>query len=413
MPPAREPGRKDAAYKRAMDMLRRTTLVDGHNDLPWVIREASGSDLAVHDLTRLHKETDTDIPRLKAGMVGVQVLAAYLPTEIPRPATVTLEQIDLIRRIEARHADVFAPIRKVADISAARRAGKIGALIAVEGTVGCEGSLAPVRMWRQLGVRLVTLCHNGSLPWVDSSTDAPISGGLSDFGRALVRELNLLGMIVDLSHASVAAAKAAVGASRAPVVLSHSNAHALCPHPRNAPDDLIRAVSRSGGVVMATFVPEFINRERFQRVEAHRRAWWRGADAGEIATLEREMMAAGPLPEATLQQFCVHVEHLMKVAGPDHVGIGSDFFGGETPTGLEDVSTFPALFAELIRRGHGEQVLERIAGANFIRVMRKVERVGRQMEKEEEPLAAPPAARVSRPRKADKPAPASALRARA
>jgi membrane dipeptidase len=382
---ARETPRKDAAHKRAVEMLKKVALIDGHNDLPWVLRLA-GRDLAAYDLTKVHPETDTDIPRLKAGMVNVQVLAAFLPSEIAHPATVTLEQIDLVRRIEARHADVFMPIRRSTDIPAAKKKGMIGSLISVEGTVGCEGSLAPIRMWHQLGVRLVTLCHNGTLPWVDSSTDASISGGLSNFGHEMIAELNRLGVIVDLSHASVPAAKAAVAVSRAPVVLSHSNAHKLCPHPRNAPDDLIKAVAKAGGVVMATFVPSFINPELWARVVAERERRGRKLSPAEMVMLEREVTDRGPMPEATLAQFCLHVEHLIKVAGPDHVGIGSDFYGGPQPVGLEDASTFPAFFAEMIRRGHGEHILSRIAGANFLRVMRKVEKVSRLMQKEEAPL---------------------------
>jgi membrane dipeptidase len=395
---ARETGRKDPAYKRAVEMLKKAPLIDGHNDLPWVVRKASQGDLAAYDLTKVHAETDTDIPRLKAGMVTVQVMAAFLPSDIPHPATVTLEQIDLIRRIEARHADVFLPVRRSTDISVAKRKGKIGSLISVEGTVGCEGSLAPIRMWHQLGVRLVTLCHNGSLPWVDSSTDTPKANGISAFGAALVAELNRLGMIIDLSHASVAAAKAVTASSRAPVILSHSNAHALCPHPRNAPDDLIKAVARAGGVVMATFVPSFINPEIWQRIAAVRRARWPkadpstvGADATAWPTAE-----AGPMPVATLAQFCDHVQYLLKLAGPDHVGIGGDFYGGDQPVGLEDASVYPALFAELIRRGIGEHILSRVAGANFLRVMRKVERVGRLVEKEAEPAPKTRIRRASR-----------------
>ncbi len=398
---AREVGRKDAAYKRAVDLLKKAPLIDGHNDLPWVIRRATKGDLDAFDLTRVHPETDTDIPRLKSGMVNVQVMAAFLPSEIANPATVTLEQIDLIRRMEARHADVFMPIRRATDIPAAKRKGKIGSLISVEGTVGCEGSLAPIRMWHQLGVRLVTLCHNGSLPWVDSSTDKPISGGLSPFGHALVAELNRLGIIIDLSHASPAAATAVVAASRSPVVLSHSNAHALCPHPRNAPDDLVRTVAAAGGIVMATFVPSFINAELWSRIEKMKRAHWPNADPALIAAME-DPPDLGALPPATLPQFCEHVEHLIKVAGPDHVGIGGDFYGGPQPVGLEDASVYPSLFAELIRRGHGEQVLARIAGANFLRVMRKVERVGRLLDRESQPAAKP------RPRRAQRRKPAMA-----
>jgi membrane dipeptidase len=382
---AREIAKKDAAYKRAVDMLKKAALIDGHNDLPWVVRKASGGDLSGYRLDRVHAETDTDIPRLKAGMVQVQVLAAYLPTEIANPATVTLEQIDLIRRIEERYAADLMPIRRATDISAATRKKRIGSLISVEGTVGCEGSLAPLRAWKQLGVRLVTLCHNGSLPWVDSATDKPVANGLSEFGREMVAELNRLGVIIDCSHASVDAALQVVAASRAPIVLSHSNAHALCAHPRNAPDKLIKAVAAGDGVVMATFVPEFISSALWNRVARQRQAQWTHATAQEIANIDAQIAAGGDLPAATLAGFCDHVEYLLKLVGPDHVGIGSDFFGGSQPVGLEDCSTFPALFAELIRRGHGEQVLVRIAGANFIRVMRKVERVGRQIDKELSP----------------------------
>jgi membrane dipeptidase len=394
---AREIGRKDAAYKRAVEMLRKAPLIDGHNDLPWVVRMATGGDLDAFDLTKLHPETDTDIPRLKAGMVNVQVLAAFLPSEIAQPATVTLEQIDLIRRIEARHPDVFLPIRRAADVSAAKRKGRIGSLIAVEGTVGCEGSLAPLRMWHQLGVRLITLCHNGSLPWIDSATDAVKADGLSAFGHTLIAELNRLGIVIDLSHASEKAALAAIAASRAPVVLSHSNARALCPHPRNASDSLIKAVAAGGGVVMATFVPSFINPEIWARVYAAKKAKWNKTDAGLLAALpDLPEAETGPLPKATLAEFCDHVAYLVNLVGPDHVGIGSDFYGGPQPVGLEDASVFPALFAELIRRGFGEQVLARIAGANFLRVMRKVERVGRQIVKEDAPAPKPRLRKASR-----------------
>lgn len=376
-----QPLRKDAATRRALDLLRKVALIDGHNDLPWVIRSANGGDVAAYDLSVVHPESDTDLPRLKAGRVAVQVLAAFLPSEIAHPATVTLEQIDLVRRIETLHRDQILPIRRAADIGAAARAARIGSLISVEGTIGCEGSLVPLRVWHSLGVRLITLVHNASLPWVDSATDLPLSGGLSPFGRDLVAELNRLGIIIDLSHSAESSARAVLACSQAPVVLSHSNAAALCPHPRNASDALMAEVASKGGLIMATFVPEFINPDLWSRVAAAKRARWQGRPEAELAALERAVAEAGPLPTATLEQFCDHVCHMLKVAGPDHVGIGSDFFGGAQPVGLEDCSAYPALFAELIRRGISDSVLGRLAGANFIRVMRKVERISRDLQR--------------------------------
>src|SRR5579859_2697674 len=255
--------RHDKALAQASALLARVPLLDAHNDLPWVIRidsQARG-DVVAYDLARVHQQGDTDIPRLREGLVGAQFWAAFQPTATPHPARTALEQIDLIRRMEEAHADVFLPARRAADVAKARRAGKIASFIAVEGGVGLENSLSPLRIWHAAGARLMTLCHNESLDWVDSATDAPRAGGLNAFGRAVVGELNRLGMVVDCAHVSHEGQQRVLDATAAPVVLSHSNALALCDHPRNAHDDVLTRLKSNGGLVMATFVPGFISQD--------------------------------------------------------------------------------------------------------------------------------------------------------
>src|SRR5579871_654526 len=253
--------RQDKALAQARALLEKVPLLDGHNDLPWVIRidKTARGDVLAYDLNRVHQGADTDIPRLREGMVGAQFWAAFQPTSAPHPARTALEQIDIIRRIEEAHPDVFLPARKASDYERARREGKIASFVAVEGGVGLENSLSPLRIWHAAGMRLMTLCHNESLDWVDSATDAPRNGGLNAFGRAVVGELNRLGVLVDLAHTSHEAMRKALDATEAPVVLSHCNAFSLCDHPRNAPDDVVRRLPANGGLVMATFVPGFIS----------------------------------------------------------------------------------------------------------------------------------------------------------
>jgi membrane dipeptidase len=365
------------AHAAALALLDRVPLIDGHNDLPWVIREQGGlNDLRGFDLTRLHPETDTDIPRLKSGMVGAQVLAAYLPTTIAHPAMVTLEQIDLIHQIEALHADVFHPCRKAADVARAKSLGKIGSIIAVEGTVGLRGSLAPLRIWQKVGVRLVTLCHNESLPWVDSATDKP-SGehdGLSEFGREVVAEMNRLGVIVDMAHVAPHAMHKVLDASTKPVLISHSNAASLCPHPRNTPDDVLARIPETGSVIMATFVPEFLNPAHWQAVKPFKDEWGKTVpgQGGEALQTAREA-AIGAWSEDGIEWFGRHLAYLRDRVGEDHLGIGSDFYGGVNPPGLKDARCFPALIAGLMRKGWSERQLEKLINRNFLRVWREAE----------------------------------------
>ncbi len=381
-------GTIDNSLAAAREILGRAPVFDGHNDLPWVIKidRTARGDVLAYDLKRVHEGADTDIPRLREGMVGAQFWAAFQPTNAPHPARTALEQIDLIMRLEEAHPDVFLPARRAADYAKARAQGKIASFIAVEGGVGLENSLGPLRIWRAAGVRLVTLCHNESLDWVDSATDAPRNNGLNAFGRAVVGELNRLGVVIDLAHTSHDAMRRVLDVTEAPVTLSHSNAYSLCDHPRNAPDDVLRRLKANGGVVMATFVPGFVSQTLRDWLRRSRDGYGKAPlTADPKAQLVEIEAARGPAPKATLEQVADHIAHLVETAGPDHVGIGSDYFGGASPVGLENVSRFPYLFAELVRRGFSERDLEKMASLNALRVLRRVEKIGKTLRKTRPP----------------------------
>ena len=376
----------DRALAHALDLLERFPLVDGHNDLPFVIhadKQARG-DVAVYDPGRSHQDHDTDIPRLREGRVAAQFWASFIPSRSPRPGRRVMEVMDVTLQMEARYPETFLPARSAADVARARRQGKIASFITVEGGAGLENSLAPLRVWHAAGMRLMTLCHNETLDWIDSATDAPRHGGLTAFGREVVLELNRLGVIVDLAHVSHAVMHQVLDLSRAPVLFSHSNAFALCDHPRNVPDDVLARVKGKGAVVMATFVPNFISQAL--------RDWYRPLmdphGKAPKGFNEEEMQAAharkaGPPPHATLEQLCDHIAYLAQRTGPAHLGIGSDFFGGRTPRGLEHVGRFPHLIAELVRRGWSDDALAGLVSGNVLRVMRAVERTGRILRKTE------------------------------
>ena len=377
----------DNALAVARGVLERAPLFDGHNDLPWVIRtKAPRGDVIAYDLNRVHENADTDIPRLREGMVGAQFWAAFQPTGAPHPARTALEQIDLIRRIEDAHPDVFLAARRAADYARAKARGKIASFIAVEGGVGLENSLSPLRIWHAAGVRLMTLCHNETLDWVDSATDAPRNGGLNAFGRAVVGELNRLGIAVDLAHTSHEAMRRTLDVTEAPVFISHSNAFALCDHPRNAPDDVLRRLKTNGGVVMATFVPGFVSQLLRDWLRRSRDAYGKAPLAADPKAQFAELEAShGRAPKATLQEVADHIVRLVELAGVDNVGVGSDYFGGASPVGLEDVSRFPHLFAELVRRGFSERDLEKISSRNVLRVLRRIEKAGEALRKTRPP----------------------------
>lgn len=372
--------RTDPYLAQALDLLDRVPMIDGHNDLPWVIRAETGGDVAAYGLDRVHQDGDTDIPRLRAGRVAGQVWAAYIPTDIPHPARATLEQIDVILQINAAHPDVFLPALKAGDVMRAKRAGKIASIMAVEGGVGLENSLAPLRVWHAAGARLMTLCHNGTLDWIDSATDAPRHNGLTDFGRDVVRELNRLGMIVDCAHVAPSVMHQVLDTSAAPIVFSHSNARALCDHPRNVPDDVLERVPANDGLVMATFIPDFINETVRAWMLPLRKKLLMDPTAGREAMIAELERTQGPLPKATLAQLADHIEYIAGRVGERRVGIGSDFFGSpNTPLGLSDVTCFPHLLAEMLRRGWTEKAVAGLAGGNFLRVFRAVEKQGKAL----------------------------------
>jgi membrane dipeptidase len=350
--------------EKAKNFLERVPLIDGHNDLPYVIRHsASKGDLADYDLTREHQETDTDIPRLKRGKLAAQFWAAYCPTDAKDPTRYTLELIALIRAMNARHSDVFMPAFKASDVRKAKRLGKIASFIAVENGAGIGDRLEMLDIFHALGARYMTLCHNDTLAWVDSATDEARHNGLTSFGKDVILHMNKIGLLVDLSHTSEKVMHDVLDITRVPIAITHSNARSLCLHPRNTTDAVMDRLKSNGGIIMATFVPNFIS----QAVWDHNRPMY------ARMTLPGDKPRSGPAPKATLEEFCQHVDYIAQRVGLNHIGIGSDFYGGPAVQGLEDVSKFPNLIAALMQRGWSENALEKLTSRNFLRVFRAVE----------------------------------------
>ena len=369
---------------QALRILRTTPLIDGHNDIPDAIRERGGLDSV--DFSVLQPRLMTDIPKLRSGGVGAQFWAAYVPVttihEGEHPAVYALEQIDLSHRLCARYPGTFAEARTAADIERNFKAGKISCLIGIEGGHAIENSLGALRAFYDLGVRYMTLTHWETIDWADAATDSAKHDGLTPFGEQVVLEMNRVGMLVDLSHVSDATMMDALRVSRAPVFYSHSSARALANHVRNVPDSILKIVGQKGGVVMVNFNPGFVS-EAVRLYGDSVTEWARalraaGADSATRADSLKAWTARGP--KATLKQAADHIEHIRDVAGVDHVGLGSDFDGiSDVPLGLEDVSKFPDLVAELLRRGWAEADVKKVVGLNALRVMRDAERVSAQM----------------------------------
>ena len=356
---------------RARALHKQVPLIDGHNDYPWALRGLDpGRDFSKAEISKPVPSLHTDIPRLRQGGVGGQFWSVYVPSSMQGKEAVraTLEQIDVVHRMTRRWPETFEMAYTAADIERSFKAGRIGSLIGMEGGHSIDSSLATLRMFYALGARYMTLTHSANLPWADASTDTPVLGGLSKFGEEVIREMNRMGMLVDLSHVSPGTMEDALRVSEAPVIFSHSSAKALCNVPRNVPDNVLQLTAKNGGVVMVTFVPQFIS----QAVADH--------DAKK---------AEGPAPRATLAQVADHIDHIRKVAGIDHVGIGGDFDGiSSVILGLEDVSKYPDLTAELLRRGYSDDDIKKLLGLNVLRVMKQAEAVASKLQKTRQPSTA-------------------------
>jgi membrane dipeptidase len=371
------------ALEHARRLLRKSPLIDGHNDLPWTIRTSpvAEGDLARYDLEAAPPPGQTDLPRLRAGGLGGQFWSVYVPAE---PGTglarMQLEQIDLARRIAASRPDDLELCWSAAQVEHAFAAGRIASLLGMEGGHVLEGSLGALRAFHELGARYLTLTHNTSNELGDSATDEPRHGGLSPFGREVVAEMNRLGMLVDLSHVAPSTMADALDLSAAPIIFSHSSARALCDVPRNVPDEILARVPSNGGVVMVNFVAGFISPEAAAVLVPAIAEFGRMAagvtDLAELRDMRDRYIESLSVPAPTIGQVADHVEHVARVAGHEHVGIGSDYDGNRFwPEGMEDVSCYPNLFAELVERGWTDAQLAALAGGNVLRVMRDAEAV--------------------------------------
>ncbi len=383
---------KDQVLAHAEKLLHSSLLWDGHNDLPWEIRMQKDHpmDVEAYDLTT-RTSGQTDLPRMRQGGVNAQWWSVYIPGEYPDSgyARMQLEEIDIARQFIAKYPDLQLA-RSADDVMRAYKAGKIASLLGMEGGHAIENSLGALRAYYDLGARYMTLTHNVTLDWADAALDSARHGGLTPFGKEVVREMNRLGMVVDLSHVSPGTMSDALDVSEAPVMFSHSSARALVDVPRNVPDSILRRVKTNGGIVMVTFVGSFISNAMNDSIEVWRpqfqAALATAASDSDSVRVRREFMRTHQMPRATVADVADHVEHVRDVAGVDHVGLGGDYDGTSgLPVGMEDVSGFPRLFAELIRRGWSDADLKKLAGLNMLRVLREVEAVSHRLRQERGP----------------------------
>lgn len=380
--------------ERVQRILREVPLIDGHNDLPYQFEKRARGHMDHIDLhadqTGLTPSLHTDIARMRKGQVGAQFWSVYVPADLQgADATrATMEQIDVVHRMIERYPDTFELALSAADIQAIHKRGRIASLIGMEGGYSIDDSLAVLRQFHRLGARYMTLTHSKLVHWADSATDGPVHGGLTRFGEEVVREMNRVGMLVDLSHVSADTMRDAIRVSEAPVIFSHSSARALTDHARDVPDDVLKLLPAKDGIVMVTFVPSFISEKTRlwytlqDAEEARLKSLYQG-DPQRVKNELEEWKLKNPTPPATLSDVADHIDHVRKVAGIDHVGIGGDLDGiTTTPAGLEDVSKYPMLFVELLRRGYQDEDLRKIAGKNLLRVFDKAEKVAQRLQKE-------------------------------
>ncbi len=369
--------------ERARQVHASGMLFDGHNDLPWRLRTDGDFGLTKFDLSQRLDSGQTDIPRLREGGVKAQFWSVYIPSEHPNPARTVIEQIDLVRRMVERYPAVFEMAYTADDVERITRNGKIASLIGIEGGVAIENSLAMLRAFYALGARYMTLTHNSTLDWADAANDEHKHDGLTPFGEKVVKEMNRLGMLIDISHVSPATMADALRVSQAPLIASHSSAYAICPSPRNVPDDILKEVKKNGGVIMVNFFSGFVVPEsgkKMRQVRDEMRAKYPDRAAREKAMDEWYKSEGSKLARGTYRDVVDHIDHLVKVAGIDHVGIGSDFDGITMwPVGLDDVSSYPRLTEELLRRNYTEADIHKILGGNVLRVLRQAGEVAKRL----------------------------------
>lgn len=387
---------QDAAFlDQARRLHRQVPLIDGHNDLPWRMRGQNRSNPLAMDISKRLSEGQTDIPRLREGGVGAQFWSVYVPATLGKQEAVdtTRDQIHLVYKLCKKYPETFEIAWSSFDVERIFRDGKIASMIGMEGGHSIDNSLDNLREFYRLGARYMTLTHSRNTPWADSATDTPQHDGLTEFGKDVVREMNRLGMLVDLSHVSPATMHDTLDVANAPVIFSHSGAYGVCPNPRNVPDDVLKRLKENGGVVMVVIFRPYTSRayhEWQEKRTARRQNLDRqsiGAEA--IQAQMREWERENPAPEATLSQVADHIDHIRRVAGIAHIGIGSDFDGGGGVKGLEDVSKYPDLTAELLRRGYTEREVRQILGLNVIRVMQSAESVAGKSRARAAPAARP------------------------
>jgi membrane dipeptidase len=380
---------------RITELLARHPVLDGHNDLPWAMRQKARYDFDRMDIARHQPTLHTDLDRLRAGGVGAQYWSVYVPSSLQgdRAVSATLEQIDHVYRMVARYPDALALARTADEVDRVLATGKIASLMGAEGGHSIDCSLATLRLLHQLGVRYMTLTHNDNVPWADSATDEPAAGGLTAFGEEVVREMNRVGMLVDLSHVSADTMRDALRVSEAPVIFSHSNARTVCSNPRNAPDDVLTTLATNGGVCMATFVPMFVSQRATDWfVQARGAAQKEGVNVRDLGALFAYLglhAIQNARPPVTVSDVAEQVEHIREVAGIDHVGLGGDYDGVDSlPEGLEDVSGYPRLLTELADRGWSDEDLAKLTSGNALRVLRDAETTARRLAAERPPSLA-------------------------
>ena len=380
------------SLEEARELLREFPVVDGHNDLPWALREQVRYDLDARDIdTAQNAHLHTDLPRLREGGVGAQYWSVYVRSDLPDAVPATLEQIDCVRQLIARYGNELRPALTAADMEAGRREGRIASLMGAEGGHSIANSLGTLRQLYELGVRYMTLTHNDNVAWADSATDEPGVGGLSEFGREVVREMNRLGMLVDLSHVAATTMRHALDTSVAPVIFSHSSSRAVCDHPRNIPDDVLERLPVNGGMAMVTFVPKFVLQAAVDwtaaaddNMRAH--GFHHLATTPEAMKIHQAFEERNPRPIATVSTVADHLDHMREVAGIDHLGIGGDYDGTAfTPDGLNDVSGYPNLIAELLDRRWSKSDLAKLTWGNAVRVLGAAEDVAREVRERRGP----------------------------